>query len=417
MQYGPVGVDGKLVGRALCASISVTCEPLPPMPKSIIPQKNRRAAWPPRRASTGAPFVIGNILYIQLGGTDQDYMNKWTRIERNIEADLKTQWPGESLVRVLGVAVWTGNSSYPLYMDDLSFSNSMTTEHNVMGPGVIGHILRNRSTNPTTYAATDRWFHYDQVGSVLSESDNTGALAQTHWQDAFGNTLSGWQTATWGGDQTGWHHNSKEYDGDSQLVYIYQRWYSPELGVFSSSALLPPELEHPFSFVESHPTGFVDVNGRTKGGTTGIFPSNFPQQLPGESKREWGERAKKLEKCDKDMSQKAREQWRKAIKTLRDTKDRPNTGRGGGRGRAGYLNLSGSANGAAGIGVAIGSGLAIGFAANRAIVSKQRQYEASSGESLNNIAEYTWSRCNTACRASSTSGTGFTACMDSCTGN
>jgi len=168
----------------------------------------------------------------------------------------------EILVRVLGCAVWTGNASYPLYMDDLSFSNSMTTEHNVMGPGVIGHILRNRSINPATYGVTDRWFHYDQVGSVLSESDNSGALAQTHWQDAFGNTLSGWQTATWGGDRLGWHHNSKEYDGDSQLVYLYQRWYSPELGLFQSSAPYPPMMEHRFSFGSHSPISARDPDGR-----------------------------------------------------------------------------------------------------------------------------------------------------------
>jgi len=261
MQYGPVGVDGKVVRGAPYASISAPGEPLLPMPKSIIPPKKRRALWRPRRASTGAPFVIGNILYIQLGGTDQDYMNKWTRIERNIEADLKTQWPGESLVRVLGCAVWTGNASYPLYMDDLSFSNSMTTEHNVMGPGVIGHILRNRTTDIATYAATDRWFHYNQVGSVLSESDNTGALAQTHWQDAFGNTLASWSTGYLGGDKSGFHHNTKEYDVNVEMVYMYQRWYSAELSNFTSAAQMPRPTEHPYSFALNNPTGYVDVNG------------------------------------------------------------------------------------------------------------------------------------------------------------
>jgi len=181
------------------------------MPKSIIPPKKRRVAQRPRRASTGAPFVIGNILYIKVGGTDQDYLNDWTRIERDIEADLKTQWPGESLVRVLGCAVWTGNASYPLYVDDVSFSNSMTTEHNVIGPGVIGHILRNRTTDIATYAATDRWFHYNQVGSVMCETDDNGALAQTHHFDAFGNSLDIWQNGLIGGDRPGWHHNTKGY--------------------------------------------------------------------------------------------------------------------------------------------------------------------------------------------------------------
>jgi hypothetical protein len=52
----------------------------------------------------------------------------------------------------------------------------------------VGHILRNRTINASTGVKTERWFHYDQVGSVISESDASGALEQTHHQDAFGNT-------------------------------------------------------------------------------------------------------------------------------------------------------------------------------------------------------------------------------------
>jgi len=362
------------------------------------------------RASTGAPFVIGNILYIQLGGTDQDYLNDWTRIERDIEADLKTQWPSENLVRVLGCAVWTGNASYPLYVDDLSFSNSMTAEHNVLGPGVIGHILRNRSTNAATYAATDRWFHFDQVGSVSTESDNTGALAQTHWQDAFGNTLSGWQTATWGGDRPGWHHNSKEYDGDSQLVYMYQRWYTPEMGSFLSSAPFPPMMEHRFSFGVQNPPVYVDPFGlKPKDKWFGYTNRQFQRWVHGKKQGE----GRRNDYCKEELD----ELWEEFIDEAKDKMEdrtRRNALRRGSQ--RGFLNLSGSANGAAGIGLAIGSGLGIGIAANRAIVSKQRQYEASSAESLNNIAEYTWSRCQASCRDSSTTGQGFAACMNACTG-
>jgi RHS repeat-associated protein len=125
----------------------------------------------------------------------------------------------------------------------------------------VSHILRNRTTNPSTGVATDRWFHYDQVGSVLSESDAAGALAQTHHQDAFGNTQAAWQTGLWGGDRAGWHHNTKELDGDTGLVYMHQRWYAPETGTFMSSAPYPVTMEHRYGFAAQNPIYFADPFG------------------------------------------------------------------------------------------------------------------------------------------------------------
>jgi RHS repeat-associated protein len=141
----------------------------------------------------------------------------------------------------------------------------------------VSHILRNRTTNPSTGVATDRWFHYDQVGSVLSESDASGAPAQTHHQDAFGNTQAAWQTGLWGGDRAGWHHNTKELDGDTGLVYMYQRWYAPETGTFISRDSITEVLVHgqplrsvlsfaphyfsPYAFTMSSPTRWMDPTG------------------------------------------------------------------------------------------------------------------------------------------------------------
>ncbi|MDX2176852.1 MAG: RHS repeat-associated core domain-containing protein [Candidatus Sumerlaeia bacterium] len=143
----------------------------------------------------------------------------------------------------------------------MRFTNAMTTEHLTLGPGVIGHIWRQRSTDVATYAATDRWFHYDQVGSVLSESGSAGTLAQRHEQDAFGNTVASWQSYTWGGGQPGWHHNSKEYDGELGLVYMYQRWYDGKLGAFVNANRYPIPLESRYAFAENQPVSALDPTG------------------------------------------------------------------------------------------------------------------------------------------------------------
>jgi hypothetical protein len=42
---------------------------------------------------------------------------------------------------------------------------------------------------------------------------------------------------------------------------MYQRWYQPVLGLFTSQAIYPPDLEHPYSYVGSAPPDMVDVEG------------------------------------------------------------------------------------------------------------------------------------------------------------
>jgi len=162
------------------------------------------------------------------------------------------------------------HASYDLWIDDIRLSNAMTVEHNTLGTGVIGHILRHRTIDVPgaggagLYATTDRWFHYDQVGSVLSQTDSSGSVAATFWQDAFGNQLQSWSTGLWSdaAGQSGWHHNTKEYDADAGMEYMYQRWYVPELGIFGSNAPYPPFMEHPYLFVQCDPANRTDARGQ-----------------------------------------------------------------------------------------------------------------------------------------------------------
>lgn len=223
-------------------------------------------------AGSGANYVqAGQRCWIYLAGTSQSFSGStWLRLERDLQADLAVFFPGKSISIVKGASGW-GTFS----MDDLRFSNSLTAEHNVLAGGVVGHILRNRVTNPISYAPTDRWFHYDQVGSVIAESDASGALVQTHHQDAFGNTQVAWNTGLWGGDRPGWHHNTKELDGETGLVYMWQRWYSPESGMFVSTSPFGAETEAPYQFTWNAPTHAHDATGLFS--TTGdCCTSNMP---------------------------------------------------------------------------------------------------------------------------------------------
>jgi RHS repeat-associated protein len=204
------------------------------------------------------------VAYFYQGNTSNDYLNSWGRIERDLQVDLSAFWPGKTLSKVTGLSVGTGS------FDDIRFSNSMTVEHNVLGPGSISHILRNSTFNTTTHARTDSWFHYDQVGSVVARSDDAVTPALTNlYADAWGNRMSSYTTGEWTStwaSRDGWGHNTKEYDGDSGLVYMFQRWYQPELGIFLNQAPRADYIEHPYTFARQNPVSMVDLYGEEEEG-------------------------------------------------------------------------------------------------------------------------------------------------------
>jgi RHS repeat-associated protein len=167
-----------------------------------------------------------------------------------------------------------------LLLDDVRFSNAVTVEHNTLGPGVIGHVLRHTTTDPATYARAHRWFHFDQVGSVLAATDASGAVALRHDQDAFGNTLSSWQTGLVGGHRPGWHHNTKEFDGDLGWTYAGMRWIDPATGTFTSQSPLAPLFEHSYLYALANPVLYFDASGLLES-MGGLRPTPTPTPMPG----------------------------------------------------------------------------------------------------------------------------------------
>jgi len=188
----------------------------------------------------------------------------WMRFERNTEADYEAHAGGASWSDTDGLGFVFGNAeqSHIVYVDDIRLSDSLTVEHNTLGPGVIGHIMRNRTWDAGTLARTDRWFHYDQVGTVISTTDADGAAADMNWFDAFGNRLEDWETGlvASGG---GWGLHTKSRDPLAAMHYMSQRWYAADLGVFVSVDRHAPMREPAYRGLRSNPAMLVDPTGTT----------------------------------------------------------------------------------------------------------------------------------------------------------
>ena len=146
-------------------------------------------------------------------------------------------------------------------MDGLHFGNALTVQHNVLGGGAVGHILVTQNITAATGSESRVWHHYDQVGSVMMTSHAGGGVASQRLADAFGNAISSHFTGTWVDSWSASGHNTKEYDLEADLVYMYQRWYDPKSGTFASMAPYPPMIEHEYGFARYRPTQYMDSRG------------------------------------------------------------------------------------------------------------------------------------------------------------
>jgi len=212
-------------------------------------------------SGTGINGHTGNNVDIYLGTTGS---TSWRRFERNIEADYELYAGGATWTITDGLIIIPDATygSYDMNVDDIRLSDSVTVEHNTLGPGVIGHILRNTTWDDTSsLAREDKWFHYDQVGSVLSVSDGDGDLAVTHQQDAFGNVIGSWSGGEWGAHDS-WQFQTKNVFKDN-LLYFANRILSTEISTFSSRDKFAPELEESYAFGRSNPAMNIDPDGLT----------------------------------------------------------------------------------------------------------------------------------------------------------
>ncbi|MBI5154923.1 hypothetical protein HZA57_06775, partial [Candidatus Poribacteria bacterium] len=266
-RYGTSGTPWNSTSRALSAWVLGACGNVEVSISSAngngsvkyVPGTGTNSYNPTTRTAT---VYVGTALG-EASATD------WRRFERNIEADFEALSSGNAWVDTDGVRIQLlSTSSYRI--DELRLSNAMTLEHNTLGPGVIGHIARHRTINSSTYAVTDRYFHYDQVGSIMSETNSAGTFIQRHDADAFGNHQESAATGLWDNGQSGWQHNTKEEDADTGLVYMYHRWYAAELGMFASAAPVRPQFEHPFSFASGNPAGSSDPRGQSNLANQGV---------------------------------------------------------------------------------------------------------------------------------------------------
>jgi len=106
-------------------------------------------------------------------------------------------------------------------------------------------------------AASVRYQHTDMLGSVVSESDESGNIISRSQYEPFGKRM--------GGDKEGIGYTGHLQDKDLGLTYMQARYYDPLIGRFYSNDPVGFDNVHNFnrySYANNNPYKYIDPDGR-----------------------------------------------------------------------------------------------------------------------------------------------------------
>lgn len=102
------------------------------------------------------------------------------------------------------------------------------------------------------------YFGTDHLGSVVQETNASGAVTLARRYDPWGNALTG-------GSSSGWAFTGREWDSETGLAYYRARYYDPRIGRFINED--PVGLSggtNLFGYVDNAPVAGVDPLGLSK---------------------------------------------------------------------------------------------------------------------------------------------------------
>lgn len=162
---------------------------------------------------------------------EYDYLNRLVMVTKKSDGNV-TSFKYDAKGRRISKS--NGGSSINYYYDQMG----RVIEEQVNGVTTASYVVGNR---PSIYTMTRNgniyYFHQDIRGSVIKITDSSGNVVESYKYDAYGNTRifdeAGNSILTSAIDNI--HgYTGAIYDAETKLYYMYNRYYSPYLGRFTS---------------------------------------------------------------------------------------------------------------------------------------------------------------------------------------
>jgi RHS repeat-associated protein len=187
---------------------------------------------------------------------------------------------GETITQIYGINLRCKN----LYVDDIILSGGSIQKVYQVTPGAAtGQYLGQQAG----VGGTKTYFHYNEMGTVLTTTNSTGARVGVWEPDFYGKSYF---LIAGSGSRPDIGHTSKFWDSDAGMYYFNKRWYDSDRGRFVSRD--PAGFisgENLYAFAGNNPTLSVDPTGlynESPGPAAQAF-GNKPSAQPSPTPKPW----------------------------------------------------------------------------------------------------------------------------------
>jgi RHS repeat-associated protein len=228
----------------------------------LVRTANRGEAQITFAMANGTDMVSGDCFTVYLGSS---YMQggPWRYWEWDLAATVAALDGSDSLTHIDGIVFRVGASYDGLLVDDIVLSDGRCKRSYALVPGAAIGGVQGSWTGPNVTPKDGnsvRYFHYNDLGTVQSQTKSDGSREGVWEPDFFGNYRWAYSGSP---SRPELGLTGKVWDAEAGAYYFNARWYDPERERWMSKDTTLRDGLNLYAFVRDNPAYFIDFTGRS----------------------------------------------------------------------------------------------------------------------------------------------------------